>query len=501
MLARFARTFTPRDSQYELLPTSERHSGYSKPRAPFPLPRWRVCRRCTATSLVTLFFAAAAFIGLLVWAHLSPWIWRTELLAPIFGPHPLPPLYPEFRKAELALPQHHVKDPFANGQKYLWIASHTWWSGWGNFMQDMVMNAHLTYRSGRTYVFDDYTWDKYGPPYQKFDEKRWIPSRIPITALISGPIAGGPFADGDATPRAVAKAHFKKICPNPTLVHGEELRALHGPGADAARIEETWLEYLAKIDDPCVEVPEDSGSIFHNFMFGTRDEMMPVWPLLSSSPILQLFGWSTLAYSAFETNRHLFAPAPLIPGYIADASCPHCVDELSPLDGLLALHLRRGDFLEHCKNLCYWGANFMAFTRFSEFPDPWEMPGGSAEERMPTYMRRCLPSVEEIVDKVTQVRASAAGRGLRSVYVMTNGDRAWLATLKSALRDAHGWEHVVTSRDLVLTNEEKYVSQAMDMMVGERAQVFVGNGFSSLTSNIAMLRMARKMDPETTHMW
>ena len=45
-------------------------------------------------------------------------------MAKIFGPKPLPPLYPEFREAELALPQHHVENPFANGQKYLWVANH-----------------------------------------------------------------------------------------------------------------------------------------------------------------------------------------------------------------------------------------------------------------------------------------------------------------------------------------------------------------------------------------
>lgn len=132
------------------------------------------------------------------------------------------------------------------------------------------------------YVFDDYTWDKHGPVYSKFDDKRWIPSRIPLSAIISGmlpfdlrsqilltqstvlgPIVGGPFPDGDATPRAIAKAHWDKICPNPTLIDGEEVRRIHGPGATSVQIERAWLDYLSKIDDPCVEVPESSGNIFH----------------------------------------------------------------------------------------------------------------------------------------------------------------------------------------------------------------------------------------------
>ena len=80
---------------------------------------------------------------------------------------------------------------------------------------------------------------------------------------VLGPIAGGPFANGDMTPRAIAKAHFRKICPNPTLINGQIVRDIHGEGADAAKIEKTWLQYLATIEDPCVEIPEDSGNIFH----------------------------------------------------------------------------------------------------------------------------------------------------------------------------------------------------------------------------------------------
>lgn len=194
--------------------------------------------------------------------------------------------------------------------------------------------------------------------------------------------------------------------------------------------------------------------------------MLPIWPLLSSSPILQLLGWSTLAHDAFDTNRALFSPAPS-----TAREDPHAL-----LDGLLALHLRRGDFLEHCENLGHWGADFNAFNRFDDFPDPWIKPEGSDEERMAVYMRRCLPTIEQIVEKVEAVRASPAGSGLKNVYIMTNGDHEWLKNLKHALFASHTWEHVATSRDLTLTWEQKFVSQTMDMLVGERAQVFIGNG-------------------------
>lgn len=211
-------------------------------------------------------------------------------------------------------------------------------------------------------------------------------------------------------------------------------------------------------------------------MFGTPNEILPAWPTLSRSPILQLFGWGTPAHTALETNRHMFSPAPLIEPYVTSPSCLNCVDPYAPLDGLLALHLRRGDFAEHCVNLGHWGAGFNAFNQFPEFVDPWVPPQGEEEARMAVYLRRCWPTIEQIVEKAEAVRASRAGQGLKNVYIMTNGDREWLAELKAALRRAGGWELIATSRDMVLTPEQKYVSQTMDMLVGERAQVFVGNG-------------------------
>ena len=220
-------------------------------------------------------------------------------------------------------------------------------------------------------------------------------------------------------------------------------------------------------------------------MFGTPNEMMPVWQSLSQSPILQLFGWGQPAHAALDANRHLFAPAPLIAPYVTAPACPNCVDPYAPLDGLLALHLRRGDFIEHCPNLGHWGAGFNAFNQFPSFPDPWVPPQGEEDYRMAVYLRRCLPTIEQVVEKVEQVRTSSVGEGLRSIYVMSNGDRQWLADLKAALRRAHPWEHVATSRDLVLTPEQKYTSQTLDMLIGERAQVLIGNGVSGDRRDLA----------------
>ncbi|KAJ7890400.1 hypothetical protein B0H13DRAFT_2666016 [Mycena leptocephala] len=56
---------------------------------------------------------------------------------------------------------------------------------------------------------------------------------------------------------------------------------------------------------------------------------------------------------------------------------------------------------------------------------------------------------------------------------------------------------VTTSQDLVLDAEQTEVSMAVDMEIARRAAVFVGNGWSSFTSNIVYQRLLDKRDPVT----
>lgn len=157
-----------------------------------------------------------------------------------------------------------------------------------------------------------------------------------------------------------------------------------------------------------------------------------------------------------------------------------------PLQGLLTLHVRRGDFNEHCYNLAHWGAVYNGFNSFPEFKDRFDisLPEDTPNnEREAIYLKHCYPSVEEIVSRVMDIKSSAKAqkKSIRRVYIMTNGSNEWVDELKAALWAATSdWEAggVVSSRDLRLSWEEKFVAQILDMYVAERAQVFVGNGVS-----------------------
>jgi hypothetical protein len=226
-----------------------------------------------------------------------------------------------------------------------------------------------------------------------------------------------------------------------------------------------------------------------------------MWPLLSKSPVLTEFSWSPLILQAAAANAHLFAPTPFasqfLPSYMRPSQPPipttlHDVrpilkpEQLDPIPELLALHIRRGDFMDHCSVLGQWSSDFNGFNQFDALPDKWEVPtdityGNTTEANMNKYLKACFPSIEQISEKVRNVLADqrriyGSSNELKRVYIMTNGDVGWLLQLKAALMQVKKWDAVVTSRDLTLSWEAKPVAQSVDMLIGQRARVFIGNG-------------------------
>ncbi|KAI0646357.1 hypothetical protein C8Q79DRAFT_1050023 [Trametes meyenii] len=414
---------------------------------------------------------------------------------------PLPPLYSRFHEAELALPQHNVSLPFPEGRegKYLWIANHASKCGWGNAMQELFLNAYLAYRTERAFVFDNYTWSREQGDYSLYNLKP-IPSRIPLTALIRGPIVGGPFPSKDGIPRAVTPEYFCEVCPNRTIIASYTIRdQLVDPSAGT--LIRAWSERMAP--HHCVEVELSPPEVFDEHVFADSDRLLDIWPQFSRSPIVQKFGWSTLVELAFDNNREVFSPASPFEPPISSIPISQGLGRYAPIPGLLVLHLRRGDFKGHCYDvLAHRSVGYTGFNSFPALPDHWSLPEDITDsEKRGLYTRHCFPDIDMIVTRVEEIRATPAGRGLSHVYIMTNGTLSWVARLKAALKARHEWSHIGSSRDMMLNAEQKYVAQAVDMLVAQRAQVFIGNGFSTLSGMVVMLRMANNVNPAATRHW
>lgn len=387
------------------------------------------------------------------------------------------------------------------------------------------MNALLSHTVNRAFVFDNYTWNPDGPDYSDFNGKL-IPSRIPLSAIMSGPVIGASWPRGDPTPRSVTREYFKQVCPKPLFMHtaeiNEDLR--FDSEVPASVIFDKWVDKLNSINDPCVEITRDSYQLFEIWLFGSK-RILSMWPRLSKSPVLRDFSWSPLILRTFAQNAHLFsanqAAFRFLPSYFRPSSMSSIVpsklhnvepllkpEKTDPIPGLLVLHIRRGDFEAHCAHLAKWSSDWNGFNKFSALPDKFRPPtpigwGETTEENVQMYMKRCFPTTDQIARKVREVLADQQKvhgnkKELKRVYVMTNGNKEWLGELKAALMEVKQWDAVITSRDIYLSWDAKPVAQAVDMLVGQRAQVFIGNGFSSLTSNIVMLRMLKELPPDDT---
>ncbi|KAH9947084.1 hypothetical protein B0H21DRAFT_740272 [Amylocystis lapponica] len=406
--------------------------------------------------------------------------------------HKLPPLYPEWHARELQLPQHNPNLPYPEGRygKYLWIPNHVHASGWGNAMQELLMNAFLAYSSGRSFVFDNYTWNREGPDYTDYNG-HLIPSRIPLSALITGPTVGDPFPEGDPAPRSVAKEYWDEVCPHPTILHTDVISHAVDSEASALTLLQKGVEVLNGIEEGCVEFDITSWQLFSIWVFGNT-RVLDIFPFFAKSPIISQFGWSPLIEAAFDNNRPIFSPTSMLGPYLPYYPFSKKDDKYAPIPGLLVLHIRRGDFEGHCVNLAKWAATYTGFNSFVSLPDHFTPPARDVG---------CFPSIDQIVTRIEEVRRTTVGQGLKNVYVMTNGDKEWVAELKATLLKTGYFKRVSSSRDVKLNWEQKYVSQSVDMLIGQRAQVLIGNGFSSLTANIVMLRMAKDVPPETNRYW
>jgi len=450
-------------------------------------------KRCTKRASITCLVLIALVV---LTAH------KLDLLAVRVQPElpQEPPLYSDYHQRELALPQHNPNLPYPEGRsgRYLWIANKVNGVGWGNALQEFLLNSYLAHEAGWTHVFDNYTWDRYGEDYTSFKGRGKIPSRTPYSVMIQGPVVGGPWPKEDSSPRAVIKEYWDEVCPERTIINPRDVDGSLPGDISLPDLIDVWIKKLNSIPDRCVEIKEDELQVFSFWIFGSGKRLLPVWPSFSKSPIITGFRWSKLIESGVRTNLNLVSSF-FTRWRISDY--PY-----KPIPGLLALHVRRGDFDEACGRLSDWASEYNAFNTFSELPDHFVPPPGSgwgstSPEAKEIYWKSCFPTIEQIVARVGEVKRTKAGQGLKNVYIMTNGDREFVQELKGALNKDGSWNKISSSRDLELTWEQKYVAQSVDMLIGQRAQVIIGNGWSSLTSNIVMFRMASGVPPESTRFW
>ncbi|KAJ6485369.1 hypothetical protein C8R47DRAFT_980181 [Mycena vitilis] len=427
------------------------------------------------------------------------------------------PTFSDIREYERRLPQHQT--PFKQGsppRRYLRFSWEGWGSGWNNVFQEQLLNTHLAYLAHRGYIFVDYTPRDHPPFPDTVPNGTRHLLHIPMNAFTSGPTGGGSLGPNiDAIPRAASLEWWNLVCSPKDVVEVDIVATAKELNfSDATSGHDRllgWASKLRDIEAPCVNVV--GGSPF-DYLFIGSDKVLSTWPSYENSPVLKEFAWSSLITRALARNYALFSASVSTP-YPLSAFRPYRASS-PPIQGLLGIHVRRGDYEEHCKKLADWGSDYNAWNLFGrpdiratipsypQLPDHLTVSDGIP--RQEAVRPHCWPTQVEIVQRVREVRAAAvsgetfSAQNLRRVYIATNGEPEWVAELVALLHD-DGWDTVSTSLEMELTRDEFAVAQAVDSAVLMSAETFIGVGFSSLTSNVVQLRLAGGRHPGTNRFW
>ncbi|KAF8514994.1 hypothetical protein JB92DRAFT_2916654 [Gautieria morchelliformis] len=443
-------------------------------------------------------------------SRVSDWIpWSSMLYAA--DAYPLS--FKQIREYERRLPQHDTSLPPPEGIKgrTLMFSNEVWGLGLNNQLNNRLVLSHLAYLSNRSYVFHDVMFG------EQWEGGVWHP----LNTFISGPTAGGPFPPfANSSPRAVSIEYWLKICPSKrrTLLDVDAVnRELDFPDEpDGVMVLERWADKLKAMPETCVEISYMSKHIIDFYFFGSP-RSLSLFPSFSSSPVISHFRWSDVVLHAVERNIPLIThklPATLPPGAIDSGRLQRgpptaaisSFRKNQALSNVLALHIRRGDYGTHCHNMATYASGYNSWNLLPSLPDVYNPPNDAKEgEAFEEFMRHCWPNVDDIVKRVRDVKRDyeKSGGRLNSIYVMTNGKQPWIDKLTERLLTSRmGWERVTSSLNLTFVSEpEKLVNQAVDMEIGKRAAVFVGNGFSTMTANIVIFRLISGMSAQTTRFW
>jgi len=351
------------------------------------------------------------------------------------------------------------------------------------------MNALLAYESDRAYVFQDYVWKTDYYPWQPVTPP-W--PRTPLNAIIAGPVAGGLWGPGDPAPRSISERWFDVVCPKSErlVLNTKDIKpAVQWENGDV--IFDHWKRILREAPERCIEVIPAPSEVdgfpqtFDLWLWGTT-RVLTLWEKFSASPISRLLETSPLVNSAIDRNEYLFYPRG-----------PRTKDPVTrnPYERMMAVHVRRGDYKDACVGLATWNSTYYSWNLLPALPDHFEPPPGGSwgyntPENTEKYLEHCWPTPEALLQKIHTAReeyiaASSPGTVLDIMYILTNQAGDWLDELKRELQK-DGYNTIVTSRDLVLDQDQIGVNMAIDMDISRRAAVFIGNGVSAVFLYVLM---------------
>ncbi|KAJ7218085.1 hypothetical protein GGX14DRAFT_439658 [Mycena pura] len=373
-----------------------------------------------------VFFLLVAALGFLLY-------YAYRQLAPPYA------VYDALTRSEVQTSLAVIEDP--SPKKYVFFRQ-LQGAGFNNQVQEILLYHHLALSSSRVYVYQPLIWQ---------------PRRasLPLSGFLPGVTSG-----------SITSAVFDKVCPPTEVKHVSLNREL-----DAI-----WEYAKDVLDGPdrCMVVDD---WIFH-WTFLASSGIHPIWPSFKSY-LSQHFEWSFSILDMAERARP------------------------SGNEPYMAIHLRRGDFEDHCRSLA---SSQTGFTTWATLPqlNGAVLPPALDSANSTSIMEHCYPSLRRILDAIdSKARANPHVRALHvlhdgawdhpTVYLQYYKLEAAVKSLERTLRA--GWKEgpmksVTHSGSLNVRRGESDWAVAVDVELARKATIFIGNGYSSLSSQILALRLA-----------
>ncbi|THV05078.1 hypothetical protein K435DRAFT_835028 [Dendrothele bispora CBS 962.96] len=334
-------------------------------------------------------------------------------------------------------------------------------AGFNNQIQEILLYHHLALITSRTYVFQPFIWRPRGH------------QPLPLSAFLPNP-----------TKHSVPVSLFDQICSldeTETTVHA----VVNGS------YESRWEESQEVLKGPERCIVMDNRILHWNYLASSALEQ--VWPSFQQY-LFQHFEWSAQILEIVERSQtHLnLRPYPTI-----------AIEDQDD-DPYMALHIRRGDFSSHCHTLAEAQTSFTTWAGLRSIKSSILPPVLDTADPE-NILLHCYSPLTRILDAVTlQARKHPHVRVLHILHdAAIDHPKVWIDILKleTALQDPawaarNGWgdsgpiRRITHSGMIPLNTGENDFAIAVDMELARRAEVFIGNGYSSLSSQIIALRMA-----------
>ncbi|WRT68820.1 uncharacterized protein IL334_005800 [Kwoniella shivajii] len=427
-------------------------------------------------------------------------------IALLFTIHPKPPFPPSYSvewRQEGSLPQIKGNTLMGEGKSGRYVKFDVpRGTGFNHQLQRVLLQHHLALLGNRSLAFEPYVEDD---TYLPFVVSRWPwrSARIPLSAYISTVISG--FEKFSKSPRAVPAHYYRNVCPS----RKEQLHAIRNdaqPQGDLELVEDGQSRIhqiqvlLAGSQENCVRI---TGEPFDDEFFDSPASL-DLYDTFVKSPVMKHFSFSPTVLAII--NRALPSLSPESLPYDLQAvsqATSQDIPKSTMWRHILAMHLRRGKNWEAvCEEKGQRSAPFVSFNKLPLLPGNENVPPPASmgeAARMGLYRAKCLPQTLEIIARARRMRKNHPL--LKSVYILTDADDAWINEIRMWLQ-SEGWNDVWIGKDDIYPEwQDKEVGVAVDMEVARRAGVFVGNGFSTTSSNIVLLRSRDGIHPDLTQFW